>query len=111
MSLQEQTSRYSEVQRRKWLVRVLMVIAVGCVLVAKIYFTFSLVDPWVGIYSILTTFVLLCILVFSYFKYKDPYLNAKNIDIKNGSLISIIVPAKMKKKYTKLRSILSKSNV
>jgi hyaluronan synthase len=98
MSLQEQTSRYSEVQRRKWLVRVLMVIAVGCVLVAKIYFTFSLVDPWVGIYSILTTFVLLCILVFSYFKYKDPYLNAKNIDIKNGSLVSIIVPAKNEEK-------------
>lgn len=94
MSLQEQTSRYSEIQRKKWLIRVLMVIAVGCVLVAKIYFTFTLVDPWVGIYSILTSFVLLCVLVLSYFKYKDPYLAAKNIDVTNGPLFSIVVPAK-----------------
>ncbi|HEY7226888.1 MAG TPA: glycosyltransferase [Nitrososphaeraceae archaeon] len=94
MTLQEQTSRYSEIQRKKWLVRILMVIAVGCVLVAKIYFTISLVDPWVGIYSILTSFVLLCVLILSYFKYKDPYLDAKNIDISNGPLFSIVVPAK-----------------
>ena len=94
MTLQEQTSRYSELERRKWLVRVLMVIAVGCVLGAKVYFTIYLVDPLVGIYSILTSFVLLCVLVLSYFKYKDPYLNAKNVDISNGPLISIVVPAK-----------------
>mgnify|MGYP003433097549 FL=1 len=81
MTLQEQTSRYSELEKRKWLVRVLMVIAVGCVLGAKVYFTISLVDPLVGIYSILTSFVLLCVLVLSYFKYKDPYWNAKNVDI------------------------------
>jgi len=94
MSLQEQTSRYSELQKRKWLARVLMVIAVGCILVAKIYFTISLVDPLVGVYSILTSFVLLYILVLSYFKYKDPYLSAKNIDISNGPVVSIVVPAK-----------------
>ena len=94
MTLQEQTSRYSEIERRKWLVRVLMVIAVGCVLGAKVYFTIYLVDPLVGIYSILTSFVLLCVLVLSYFKYKDPYWNAKNVDISNGPLISIVVPAK-----------------
>jgi hyaluronan synthase len=94
MSLQEQTSRYSEIQRKKWLVRVLMVVAVGCVLVAKIYFTITLVDVWVGIYSILTSFVLLCVLVLSYFKYRDPYLDAKNIDISNGPLFSIVVPVK-----------------
>jgi len=98
MTLQEQTSRYSELQKRKWLARVLMVIAVGCVLAAKVYFTISLVDPLVGIYSFLTSFVLLCILVLSYFKYKDPYLNAKNIDISNGPLISIVVPAKNEEK-------------
>ncbi|MDW0143517.1 MAG: glycosyltransferase family 2 protein, partial [Nitrososphaeraceae archaeon] len=94
MTLQEQTSRYSELEKRKWLVRVLMVIAVGCVLGAKVYFTIYLVDPLVGIYSILTSFVLLCVLVLSYFKYKDPYWNAKNVDISNGPLISIVVPAK-----------------
>jgi len=94
MTLQEQTSRYSEIQRKKWLIRVLMVIAVGCVLVAKIYFTISIVDPWVGIYSILTSFVLLCVLILSYFKYKDPYLDAKNINVSNGPLFSIVVPAK-----------------
>ncbi len=52
MSLQEQTSRYSEVQKRKWIARVLMVIAVGCVLGAKVYFIISIVDPWVGIYRL-----------------------------------------------------------
>src|SRR3989304_3200474 len=83
MTLQEQTSRYSEVEKSKWVVRVLMVMAVGCVLAAKVYFTISLVDPLVGIYSFLTSFVLLCVLVLSYFKYKDPYLNAKNVDISN----------------------------
>jgi hyaluronan synthase len=98
MSLQEQTSRYSEVQKRKWIARVLMVIAVGCVLGAKVYFIITIVDPWVGIYSFLTTFVLLCVLVLSYFKYKDPYLNAKNIDISNGPLVSIVVPAKNEEK-------------
>ena len=98
MTLQEQASRYSEVEKSKWLARVLMVIAVGCVLVAKIYFTISLVDPLVGIYSILTSFVLLSILILSYFKYKDPYLNARNIEVSNGPLISIVVPAKNEEK-------------
>jgi hyaluronan synthase len=98
MILQEQTSRYSELEKRKWLARVLMVIAVGCVLGAKVYFTISLVDPLVGIYSFLTSFVLLCVLVLSYFKYRDPYLNAKNVDISDGPLISIVVPAKNEEK-------------
>jgi len=98
MTLQEQTSRYSEVEKSKWIARVLMVIAVGCVLAAKVYFTISLVDPFVGIYSVLTSFVLLCILVLSYFKYKDPYLSVKNVDVSNGPLISIVVPAKNEEK-------------
>jgi hyaluronan synthase len=98
MTLQEQTSRYSEVEKSKWIARVLMVIAVGCVLGAKVYFTISLVDPFVGIYSFLTSFVLLFILALSYFKYKDPYLSAKNVDISNGPLISIVVPAKNEEK-------------
>lgn len=98
MTLQEQTSRYSEVEKSKWIARVLMVLAVGCVLAAKVYFTISLVDPLVGIYSLLTSFVLLCILALSYFKYKDPYLSAKNVDVSNGPLISIVVPAKNEEK-------------
>ncbi len=98
MTLQEQTSRYSEVEKSKWIARVLMIVAVGCVLAAKVYFTISLVDPFVGIYSFLTSFVLLCILLLSYFKYKDPYLSAKNVDVSNGPLISIVVPAKNEEK-------------
>ena len=98
MTLQEQTSRYSEVEKSKWIARVLMVMAVGCVLAAKVYFTISLVDPFVGIYSLLTSFVLLCILALSYFKYKDPYLSSKNVDVSNGPLISIVVPAKNEEK-------------
>jgi hyaluronan synthase len=98
MTLQEQASRYSEVEKSKWIARVLMVLAVGCVLAAKVYFTISLVDPFVGIYSLLTSFVLLCILTLSYFKYKDPYLGAKNVDVSNGPLISIVVPAKNEEK-------------
>jgi hyaluronan synthase len=98
MTLQEQTSRYSEVEKSKWIARVLMVMAVGCVLAAKVYFTIYLVDPLVGIYSLLTSFVLLCILALSYFKYKDPYLSAKNVDVSNGPLISIVVPAKNEEK-------------
>src|SRR5574339_1050315 len=88
MTFQEQASRYSEVEKSKWIARILMVTAVACVLAAKVYFTISLVDPFVGIYSLLTSFVLLCILTLSYFKYKDPYLSAKNVDVSNGPLIS-----------------------
>jgi hyaluronan synthase len=98
MTLQEQTSRYSEVEKSKWLVRTLMVIAVGCVLAAKIYFTIMLVDPLIGIYSFLASFVLLSVLILSYFKYKDPYQNARNVDVSNGPLISIVVPAKNEEK-------------
>ena len=98
MTFQEQSSRYSEVEKSKWVARVLMIMAVGCVLAAKVYFTISLVDPFVGIYSLLTSFVLLCILALSYFKYKDPYLSAKNVDVSNGPLISIVVPAKNEEK-------------
>src|ERR1044072_8729320 len=98
MTLQEQTSRYSEVEKSKWLVRTLMVIAVGCVLAAKIYFTILLVDPLIGIYSFLTSFVLLSVLILSYFKYKDPYLSARNVDVSNGPLISLVVPAKNEEK-------------
>src|SRR6185503_11385880 len=84
--------------KSKWLVRTLMVIAVGCVLAAKIYFTILLVDPLIGIYSFLTSFVLLSVLILSYFKYKDPYLKDRNVDVSNGPLISIVVPAKNEEK-------------
>src|SRR5918994_333417 len=98
MTLQEQTSRYSEVEKSKWIARVLMVVAVGCAFTAKSYFLNSFGDPFVGIYSFLTSFVLLCVLLLSYFKYRDPYLNAKNVDISDGPLISIVVPAKNEEK-------------
>lgn len=94
MSLQRERSE-SELPRRKYFVRMLMLAAVGCVLVAKVYFMLYVVDITIGIYSFLTSFVLFNIILFSYFRYKDPYSQVEDMIISELlPLVSIVVPVK-----------------
>jgi hyaluronan synthase len=73
----------------------LMLAAVGCVLVAKVYFMLYVVDITIGIYSFLTSFVLFNIILFSYFRYKDPYSQVEDMIISERlPLVSIVVPVK-----------------
>jgi hyaluronan synthase len=72
-----------------------MLAAIGCVLTAKVYFMIYVVDITIGIYSFLTSFVLFNIILLSYFRYKDPYVEVFDIDIsRNPPLVTIVVPVK-----------------
>ena len=55
-----------------------------------------MIDLGVGIYSILTSFILFNILLISYFRYRDPYLKDfdKIIPENEKPLVSIVVPVK-----------------
>jgi hyaluronan synthase len=86
----------SELDNKRWFVRALLLSAVLTILITKVYLTFYVIDMGVGIYSVLTSFVLFNILFISYFKYKDPYLKVfdKKIPDKAKPLVSIVVPVK-----------------
>ncbi|MGB8153188.1 MAG: glycosyltransferase [Nitrososphaeraceae archaeon] len=94
MSLQKVTQNIEQ-KRRVSFVRFVLLAAIGCVLVAKVYFMLYVVDLTIGIYSFLTSFVLFNILFLAYFRYKDPYLEAQDVDLtKNAPLVSIVVAVK-----------------
>ena len=85
-----------ELDNKRWFVRALLLSAVLTILFAKVYLTLYVIDLGVGIYSILTSFVLFNILFLSYFRYKDPYLKVfdKKIPENKMPLVSIVVPVK-----------------
>jgi hyaluronan synthase len=91
----QQKIRYSELDKQRWLVRYLLIAAVGVVLGFKIYLLLFVIDFTLGIYSFFSTFVLLNIILFSYLKYSDPYIKVKDNPLpKNLPLFSIVVPVK-----------------
>ena len=94
MSLQK-VKQNIEQKRRISFVRFLLLAAIGSVLIAKLYFMLYVVDITIGIYSFLTSFVLFNIIFLAYFRYKDPYLEAQDVDItKYAPLVSIVVAVK-----------------
>ena len=94
MSLQKVTENIEQ-KRTISFVRFLLLAAIGSVLVAKVYLMLFVVDMTIGIYSFLTSFVLFNIIFLAYFRYKDPYLEAQDVDItKNAPLVSIVVAVK-----------------
>jgi len=94
MSLQK-VKQNIEQKRRISFVRFLLLAAIGSVLIAKVYFMLYVVDITIGIYSFLTSFVLFNIIFLAYFRYKDPYLEAQDVDItKYAPLVSIVVAVK-----------------
>jgi hyaluronan synthase len=82
--------------KKRWMVRLLILAAVATILVVKIYLLLFVMDRILGVYSFLTTFILFNILARAYLAYKDPYIKAKDIDLSNVKLplVSIVVPVK-----------------
>jgi hyaluronan synthase len=81
--------------RKGWFVRFLILGAIATILIIKIYLLVYVL-LFVGIYSFLTTLLLFSIFVLSYFKYRDPYNNAKDLILSSNNipLVSIVVAAK-----------------
>lgn len=81
--------------KSRWLVRALILAAVGVVLAIKLYFLIFLVDFAVGLYSFVTTAILFAVLLLAYTRFRDPYLKAQEKVLPGARpLVSIIVPAK-----------------
>lgn len=81
--------------RKGWFVRFLILGALATILIIKAYLLLYVLF-FVGIYSFLTTFILFSIFVLSYFKYRDPFNNAKDVILSSihVPLVSIVVAAK-----------------
>ena len=96
MTLQRHKTKVRELDKKRWMVRFFILIAVAVVLVVKIYLLLTVMDRLLGIYSFLTTFILFNILTLAWLRYRDPYHKAKDADLSNVKppLISIVVPVK-----------------
>ena len=90
---------YSELDKKRWLVRYMLIAAIAIVLTFKIYLLLYVIDFTLGIYSFFSSFVLLNIILISYTRYHDPYTDVKDIRLpKNPPLFSIVVPVKNEEK-------------
>jgi hyaluronan synthase len=89
-------SKTSELDKRRWFVRYLLIAAVAIVLAFKTYILlYGIIDFTLGIYSFFSSFVLINILIFAYLRYRDPYVKVKDDPLpKNPPLFSIVVPVK-----------------
>lgn len=97
------TKSSEEIDKKRWIVRYLILAAVFSILLVKIYLFLFVMDRLLGVYSFLTTFILFNMLALAWLKYRDPYFKAKNIDLSNNIqqqqqqhplLISIVVAVK-----------------
>jgi len=61
-----------EINRKGFFLRCLLIAAVSVVLVLKVYLLLFVMDFVLGLYTFFSSFILLNILVFSYFRYRDP---------------------------------------
>jgi hyaluronan synthase len=96
MTFQAQVKpRFSELDKKRWLVRYMLIAAVAIVLAFKIYLLIYVIDFTLGIYSFFSSFVLLNIIALSYLRYRDPYVKVKDNALpKNPPLFTIVVPVK-----------------
>ncbi|MFZ0567109.1 MAG: glycosyltransferase [Nitrososphaeraceae archaeon] len=96
LQLQRQEYRRVELDRKRWLIRYMLLVGVGIILAFKVYIVLyaTQINVLIGIYSFITTFVLFSYLFFAYLKYKDPYDIAQGIDVSFGPLVSVIIPVK-----------------
>lgn len=91
----QEKSQYSELDKKRWFVRYLLIAAVAIVLGFKIYLLLYVIDFTLGIYSFFSSFVLLNILMFSYLRYRDPFVKVKDNPLpKNPPLFTVVVPVK-----------------
>lgn len=91
----QQKPRHSELDKKRWLVRYMMIAAVATVLAFKLYLLLYVIDFTLGIYSFFSSFILLNVLIFTYTRYRDPYAKVKDNPLpKNPPLFSIVIPVK-----------------
>jgi hyaluronan synthase len=84
-----------ELDKKRWLIRYLLITAVAIVLAFKIYLILYIIDFTLGIYSFFSSFVLLNILIFTYLRFRDPYEKVKDLPLpRNPPLFTIVVPVK-----------------
>ncbi len=89
MTFQTQKYQSSELDKKRWFVRYLLLAAVAIVLAFKTYLLlYSIIDFTLGIYSFFSSFVLFNILIFAYLRYRDPFAKVKDAPLpKNPSSI------------------------
>lgn len=90
------TEKFREMDKKRWLVRYLVLASIVAILGIKLYLLIYVVDFTVGFYSFLTSFVLFNIFFLSWVKYRDPFVAVKDVIIPEDKkpLVSIIVPVK-----------------
>lgn len=95
-----------EIDRRGLYVRCLLIAAVSAILCLKVYLLLFVIDFVLGLYTFFSSFLLLNVLLFSYFKYRDPKFDRKsNIEeddrmiMENSPRFSIVVPVKNEEEY------------
>ncbi|MFB5599074.1 MAG: glycosyltransferase [Nitrososphaeraceae archaeon] len=95
MITQQNTSKFREMSRRRWLMRYLILTTIAVVLMVKIYFMIFVIDFTVGFYSVLTTSILFTLFSVSFLKYKDPFIEIeKDRQSNERPLVSIVIPVK-----------------
>jgi hyaluronan synthase len=91
----QQKAHYSELDRKRWFVRYVLIAAVAVVLAVRVYLLLYVIDFTLGIYSFFSSFVLLNIIALSYIGYRDPYQKVKDSALPSKPpLVSIVVPVK-----------------
>ena len=95
-----QNKKHQEIDKKRWLVRYLILTNFGIVLLAKIYVTIFIVDRLVGAYTVITGFVIFSYFFFSYTKFRDPYYEIDDSVLpKEKPRVSIIVPVKNEERF------------
>ena len=74
-----ENKKYREIDKKRWLVRYLILVTLGCLLLLKLYLTFFVIDFVIGLYSFLTGSYLFTIFALAYLKYRDPYYSGTTL--------------------------------
>ena len=90
------TGKFREMDRKRWLVRYLVLASIAVILGIKIYLVVYFVDFAVGFYSVLVSFVLFNLFFLSWVKFRDPFISVKDIVIPEDKkpMVTIMVPVK-----------------
>ncbi len=85
---------YEEIDKKRWLVRFLIIAAVGLVLSTKIYILIFKIDPLTGLYGFFATFLIFAAFFFSYTRYKDPAIHPHFESQQQQPFVSVVIAAK-----------------
>ena len=99
METLQRQAKYHEMDKKRWRVRYAILFTFGFILALKVYFTVFIIDPFVGIYTIVTTSVTFSFFLLSYLKYRDPYYETNFQTSINKPLVSIVIPVKNEEEF------------